>query len=85
MSENPQASVPCPKCRARNDRVVDARGTQAGYIRRRRECISCGHRYTTREGVETHNSDAVMNAVEIVMADAVTRIREAVRLGAEVG
>ena len=40
----------CPKCGADRDRVVDSRAVQAGAaIRRRRLCLACGHRFTTRE------------------------------------
>jgi transcriptional repressor NrdR len=40
----------CPFCRADNDRVIDSRASEDGLaIRRRRECLDCGRRYTTRE------------------------------------
>jgi transcriptional repressor NrdR len=43
----------CPWCRAEDDRVVDSRPAEGGSaIRRRRECRSCGRRYTTFERVE---------------------------------
>ena len=43
----------CPKCGHLEDRVIDSRSTREGRaIRRRRECIGCGHRYTTYEYVE---------------------------------
>lgn len=43
----------CPACRADSDRVIDSRPTEGGAgVRRRRECLSCGRRYTTRERVE---------------------------------
>ncbi len=43
----------CPWCKAEDDRVVDSRAADAGAaIRRRRECNSCGRRYTTFERVE---------------------------------
>ena len=43
----------CPFCRKDNDRVIDSRASQDGFaIRRRRECISCGRRYTTYERPE---------------------------------
>ena len=43
----------CPACSHDQDRVVDSRSTREGAaIRRRRECLSCGHRYTTYEYVE---------------------------------
>ena len=43
----------CPFCRADNDRVIDSRSGQEGFvIRRRRECLSCQRRYTTYERIE---------------------------------
>lgn len=43
----------CPKCNHLEDRVIDSRSTKEGRaIRRRRECIGCGNRYTTYEYVE---------------------------------
>lgn len=44
----------CPACGTLRDRVVDSRHTEDGRsIRRRRECESCGGRYTTFERIET--------------------------------
>jgi transcriptional repressor NrdR len=46
----------CPKCGCQDDKVVDSRASREGAtIRRRRECISCGHRFTTYEEVERQN------------------------------
>ena len=43
----------CPKCGVQEDRVVDSRASREGAtIRRRRECTSCNHRFTTYEEVE---------------------------------
>lgn len=43
----------CPKCACQDDRVIDSRASREGAtIRRRRECIGCGHRYTTYEEIE---------------------------------
>ena len=43
----------CPYCRDDADKVVDSRAAeQGGAIRRRRECLSCGQRFTTYERVE---------------------------------
>ena len=43
----------CPWCLADDDRVVDSRLAEEGAaIRRRRECLVCGRRYTTFERVE---------------------------------
>jgi transcriptional repressor NrdR len=43
----------CPFCKADNSRVVDSRASADGFaIRRRRECLACGRRYTTYERIE---------------------------------
>ncbi len=41
----------CPFCREDKDKVVDSRASGTA-IRRRRECLSCGRRYTTYERIE---------------------------------
>ncbi|MCQ2487274.1 MAG: transcriptional regulator NrdR [Clostridia bacterium] len=44
----------CPYCGCEDSKVIDSRPTDEGErIRRRRECISCGKRFTTYEIVET--------------------------------
>ena len=44
----------CPFCQGRDTRVVDSRELSNGSgIRRRRECASCGRRFTTYERVES--------------------------------
>jgi transcriptional repressor NrdR len=44
----------CPVCNTDGDRVIDSRPTPDGRaIRRRRECLACGNRFTTYEQVET--------------------------------
>jgi len=43
----------CPYCGFKEDRVVDSRATQEEVaIRRRRECLKCGKRFTTYEYIE---------------------------------
>jgi transcriptional repressor NrdR len=43
----------CPYCGCKDDKVVDSRATQEeAAIRRRRECLECGKRFTTYEYVE---------------------------------
>lgn len=43
----------CPFCSENNDKVVDSRETKEGdTIRRRRECLSCGRRFTSYEQIE---------------------------------
>lgn len=40
----------CPSCAGLDDKVVDSREVEEGLaIRRRRECVRCGYRYTTFE------------------------------------
>ena len=43
----------CPWCGAAEDRVIDSRSADGGSaIRRRRECLACGRRFTTYERLE---------------------------------
>lgn len=43
----------CPFCNSTNGRVVDSRASKEGdSIRRRRECLKCGRRFTTYERIE---------------------------------
>jgi transcriptional repressor NrdR len=45
----------CPFCGHQEDKVVDSRASSEGAaIRRRRECLSCGKRFTTYEHIEEH-------------------------------
>lgn len=44
----------CPNCGAADTKVIDSReADEGGSIRRRRECESCGHRFTTFERSES--------------------------------
>ncbi|MEM6456923.1 MAG: transcriptional regulator NrdR [Acidobacteriota bacterium] len=43
----------CPYCGENRDRVVDSRESREGaIIRRRRECLACGRRFTSYEQIE---------------------------------
>ena len=43
----------CPKCSHQDDKVIDSRASREGStIRRRRQCLGCGHRFTTYEEIE---------------------------------
>ena len=43
----------CPKCGCQDDNVIDSRASREGAtIRRRRQCVSCGYRFTTYEEIE---------------------------------
>lgn len=51
----------CPYCAADNDKVIDSRASDGGLvIRRRRECLACGKRFTTYERVEKTSRLAVV-------------------------
>ncbi|MDQ8202500.1 transcriptional regulator NrdR [Pelagicoccus sp. SDUM812003] len=42
----------CPRCASSADKVIDSRVSKDGStIRRRRECLDCGHRYSTTEQI----------------------------------
>ncbi|MCQ2513914.1 MAG: transcriptional regulator NrdR [Ruminococcus sp.] len=44
----------CPYCNFEESKVIDSRSADEGKrIRRRRECLSCGKRFTTHEIIET--------------------------------
>lgn len=45
----------CPFCHQDHDKVIDSRSAEAGrVIRRRRQCLACGKRFTTYEHIETN-------------------------------
>lgn len=42
----------CTKCRYSDSRVVDTKHDTDDLIKRRRECIKCGHRFNTIESAK---------------------------------
>jgi transcriptional repressor NrdR len=47
------SAMKCPFCGFENDKVVDSRESkEADSIRRRRECLKCGKRFTTYERID---------------------------------
>jgi len=45
--------VKCPFCANIDDKVIDSREGRVGdTIRRRRECLKCGRRFTTYERID---------------------------------
>ena len=42
----------CPYCGGDETKVLDKRGAEENKTRRRRECLSCGKRFTTYERIE---------------------------------
>jgi transcriptional repressor NrdR len=53
--------VRCPYCHFRDSKVTDSRANDDG-IRRRRQCIACGERFTTVETVQ-------LSAIQVVKKD----------------
>ena len=50
----------CPKCGCDNDKVIDSRSVKEGFgVRRRRECLDCGFRFTTLESVNSEELKVV--------------------------
>lgn len=69
----------CPKCHSQDDKVIDSRSVKEGIgVRRRRECVGCGFRFTTYE--EVINAD-----LKVVKKNAVREDfdREKLRRGIE--
>ena len=81
MSGAEHSDLECPKCHRTSSRVVDSRGNTLGYIRRRRECLYCRYRYSTRE-VLAHKAvlpfevDQRLEQLQI----SIVRLREAIQL-----
>ena len=68
----------CPYCRHDETKVVDSRQPEPLVIRRRRECLKCGRRFSTLEAVE-------QTALKVIKKDG-TRVpydREKIRSGLE--
>ena len=55
----------CPFCDSNLNKVVDKRGVEGrGEIRRRRECLKCGKRFTTHEEVKKSGNDILQEALK---------------------
>jgi transcriptional repressor NrdR len=53
----------CPSCKSTNNKVIDSRLTEGGSaIRRRRVCLDCERRFTTKERVEAELRLTVIKA-----------------------
>ena len=64
----------CPKCQADDDKVLDSRAARDGAaIRRRRECLRCGARFTTYEEVDR-------DEVQVVKRDGTRQTFERAKL-----
>ncbi|MFP4162983.1 MAG: transcriptional regulator NrdR [Chitinispirillaceae bacterium] len=52
----------CPYCTHEEDKVVDSRTSKEGRaVRRRRECLECGRRFTTYEYIESVSMTIIKN------------------------
>jgi transcriptional repressor NrdR len=73
----------CPFCHADDDKVVDSRSRDNGAcIRRRRECLGCGRRFTTYERMEERVRLAVIKRDGSRVPYDRTRIIEGIRQAA---
>lgn len=48
-----RVNMKCPYCGSENFKTLETRDSQDNTIRRRKECVNCGKRFTTYEYVET--------------------------------
>ncbi len=75
--------VRCPSCSSLDDKVVDSRASDDGTsIRRRRECILCGRRYTTFERLEELPLVMIKRSGDRVPFDR-TKVEDGVRAAAK--
>ncbi|MGH9137613.1 MAG: transcriptional regulator NrdR [Acidimicrobiales bacterium] len=89
----------CPACGTDDDKVVDSRAADEGAaIRRRRECLACGRRFTTFERVEevpivvvkraghreTYDAGKIIAGVRVAAKDRPVDDDQLSRLAAEV-
>lgn len=69
----------CPKCGTDDDKVVDSRSAREGAtIRRRRECLKCGYRFTTYEEI---NRDEIL----VIKHDGTRQIFDRQKLAKAIG
>ncbi len=62
-AESPGEPMLCPSCKHTENKVIDSRLTESGIaIRRRRVCLKCNRRFTTKERVEEELRLAVIKA-----------------------
>lgn len=69
----------CPSCHGQNEKVIDSRIIKEGRgVRRRRECIDCGYRFSTHEEI-------IAEDLKVVKKDGVREDfdREKLRRGIE--
>lgn len=63
MRDTGHKGMRCPECEAMGTYIIECRRSGDGdRIRRRRECDTCGHRWTTRELNEDELGDLLRKA-----------------------
>ena len=66
-----------PYCQGTEDRVFDSRSSrEGGAVRRRRECLACGRRFTTYEYVEERQLQVIKRDGTIETFDRRKLLRE---------
>lgn len=70
----------CPECGSENQRAIDSRpNADANMIRRRRECLDCGYRFTTHEAVNILPRRKLIEEIkEVLMVNIGEAIRKTV-------
>ena len=68
-------TMSCPRCEHQLCRVIDSRSRKGLSIRRRRECLSCRHRFTT---LEIHEDERILVSLQAVV-DVVEELREEIK------
>ena len=63
----------CPKCDHATTDVIDSRPHSGGYIRRRRKCARCAHRFSTFEFTEGHS---LLRNTNVLRAAATAALNE---------
>lgn len=66
----------CPTCDNKDSKVIDSRAV-FNTIRRRRECLKCKERYTTREYIMGDPEFIAMKEVGQIINIAITQLEEA--------
>jgi len=67
-------ALQCPKCKDESSYVLDSRGVDGG-VRRRRECLNCGCRFTTYESPKDTAKRTIMKELGPILA---ANIKEAI-------
>ncbi len=66
----------CPKCGSLEDKVLETRQSKEGaVIKRRRECLDCGFRFTTYERIEEETIQVIKkdNSIEPFSKEKIIR------------